>query len=220
MIKRKIVPLLSVMVLLLACSGTAWSVTGKSIEQSPETLVKKVLDSVMKIQTDPGLQGHENRYKRAMEIKKIIKENFDSYGMAKSSVQGYWKNIPGNKKKKFSEVFSDLFQDSYTRLVLNFLKKEHIEYLGQQVKDGHATVKTAIVRSNDRILVDYYLRLVNKNNKKWIIEDVSIDGVSIVGNYRSIFRREIARNSFDSLLKKMVIQQKAIKMRLAEKKKA
>ncbi len=217
MIKRKIVTFLSVLVLVLACSGIAGSVTGKSIEQSPQALVKKVLDSVMKIQTDPGLQGHENRYKRALEIKKIIKKNFDSYGMAKSSVQGYWKNIPGKKKKKFSEVFSDLFQDSYTRLVLNFLKKEHIEYLGEQVKDGHATVKTAIVRSNDRILVDYYLRLTNK---KWIIEDVSIDGVSIVGNYRSIFQREIARNSFDSLLKKMVIQQKAIKMRLAEKEKA
>ncbi len=193
--------------------GVFASTSSQPTVKSPETLIKNVLNSVMKIQNDPALQGQKNRFKRAQEIKKIIEQNFDSYGMAKTSIKEYWSRIPVNKRSKFSHVFSDLFQDSYTRLVLNFLKKEHIEYLGETVNDGHATVKTAIVRSNDRILVDYYLKLLNK---RWIIEDVSIDGVSIVGNYRSIFRREIARNSFDSLLKKMVIQQKAIKMRLAE----
>ncbi len=189
----------------------------KQAQQSPEALVKKVLETVMKIQNDPKLQGHENRYKRALEIKKIIHENFDSYGMAKKSIEEYWKSIPNTKKSKFSRVFSDLFQDSYTRLVLNFLKKEQIEYLGEEIKGGKAEVKTAIIRANDKIMVDYYLKKVKG---RWIIEDVSIDGVSIVGNYRSIFHREIARNSFDSLLKKMVIQQKAIKMSLSENKKA
>jgi len=206
-----------VIVLTITISVTVNGYTRKEVpEVSPKNRVREILTSVMKIQNDPDLQGHVNRYKRALKIKKIIRQNFDSYGMAKKSIEEYWRTIPRNKKTKFSEVFSDLFQDSYTRLVLNFLKREHIEYLGEQIKDGKAIVKTAIVRSNDRILVDYYLKQVKD---KWIIEDVSIDGVSIVGNYSSIFKREIARNSFDSLLKKMVIQQKAIKMKLVENKK-
>ncbi len=186
-------------------------------DTTPQGLVKQVLDRVMEIQNDPNLQGHNNRYKRALEIKKVIVQNFDSYAMARKSIGGYWRNVSPGKRKTFSRVFADLFQDSYTRLVLNFLKKEQIDYLGEEINNGHAIVKTAIVRSNDRIMVDYYLKL-QKN--RWVIEDVVIDGVSIVGNYSSIFKREIARNSFDSLLNKMIIQQKAIKMKLTENKKA
>lgn len=202
--RLKLITCLSLIVLLILLSSFAQA-------YSPMCFVKQILDKVMTIQTNPKFQGSDHHFERAMGIKRIITENFDSRRMARQSLQAYWSKVSAKDKKKFSEIFADLFQDSYTRLVLNFLKKETIEYLDNHTDGERALVKTAIVRANDKIKVDYYLHY---KNKRWFIDDVSIDGVSIVGNYQSMFRQEIARNSFNSLLKKMEVQQKVIRNKM------
>ncbi len=68
-------------------------------------------------------------------------------------------------------------------------------------------VTTTILRANEHIPVDYHLtRKVNR----WLITDVDIDGVSIVENYRSSFRRVIQTSSFDNLLQKLRLQSQAV----------
>ena len=44
-----------------------------------------------------------------------------------------------------------------------------------------------------------------------VIQDVTIDGVSIVGNYQNQFHKVILTQSFDALLKKMRLQSQAIR---------
>ncbi len=68
-------------------------------------------------------------------------------------------------------------------------------------------VKTTIVRVNEEIPVDYFLRLTDR---KWLVEDVAIDGVSIVQNYQKSFSRVIRQESYDGLLRKMRLQQQTI----------
>ncbi len=55
--------------------------------------------------------------------------------------------------------------------------------------------------------VDYSFTLVQG---QWAVDDVAIDGVSIIRNYRQSFTRVIQRESVQSLLKKMRLQQQAI----------
>jgi ABC-type transporter MlaC component len=44
----------------------------------------------------------------------------------------------------------------------------------------------------------------------WLVEDVAIDGVSIIQNYQKSFSRVIRQESYQALLKKMRTQQQAI----------
>jgi phospholipid transport system substrate-binding protein len=60
---------------------------------------------------------------------------------------------------------------------------------------------------NEEIPVDYSLTLVQE---QWLMDDVTIDGVSIVRNYQRSFTRVIQRESYKSLLQKMRLQQQAI----------
>ncbi len=55
--------------------------------------------------------------------------------------------------------------------------------------------------------VDYSFTLVQG---QWAVDDVAIDGVSIIRNYRQSFTRVIQRESVQFLLKKMRLQQQAI----------
>jgi phospholipid transport system substrate-binding protein len=173
----------------------------------PEEHVHAMLDAVMSILVDPQLQGKEFEAKRRAAIKDIIVKNFDFDGMTEGALSSYWGKLDEKQRAAFKAVFGDLFQDSYTRLVLNFLKKEKIRYTQEEAHQEEALVKTVILRTQEEIPVDYFLRPVKGG---WRVCDVKIDGVSIVENYQRSFARVIQRESYSALIEKMRLQQRAI----------
>jgi len=196
------IALLLVLAALFAALGQTPASAG-----APTETVREMLGAVMAIQTDPGLQGQESRAARRAEIKKVILGNFTFDEMARDALGQYWNALDGRRRSEFTSVFQDLFLDSYSRLVLDFLRKERIVYVGENSGQDRTAVKTRIQRTNEEIPVDYYLMQVGGGLK---IRDVSIDGVSIVGNYRNSFSRIIKQESYESLLKKMKLQQQAV----------
>ena len=170
----------------------------------PTERVRSILEEVMTIQTNPQLQGQKFRNEKRMAIKKVIAQNFHFDAMAKQALGQHWQALNEAKRSEFKLIFQDLFQESYTRLVLDFLGREKILYQNEEIRQGQAMVKTAIVRMSEEISVDYTLAAVEQ---KWLIEDVAIDGVSIIQNYQKSFSRVIQRESIEGLLKKMRLQQ-------------
>jgi phospholipid transport system substrate-binding protein len=157
----------------------------------------------MGIQNNPALSTQA----RAQAIRKIIERNFDFTLMAKDSLGPTYESLNSGQRQEFTQTFSYLFQDSYTRLVLNFLKKENIQY-GRELPDGDkARVDTSIVRTNENIPVTY---LIHQAPQGWILYDVTVDGVSILQNYKTQFAQVIRTKSFAFLLNKMQEQRRAI----------
>jgi phospholipid transport system substrate-binding protein len=173
----------------------------------PTDQVQTMLKEVMAVQVDPQLQGNSFRGKRRELIKKIIAKNFEFDQMAEGALRSYWKELDEKQRAAFKDIFRDLFQDSYTRLVLDFLKEEKILYNGEEAQQQGTMVKTVIFRPQEQIPVDYIL---TPEKARWLVRDVRIDGVSIVENYQKSFARVIKRESYDALLKKMQLQQQAI----------
>jgi phospholipid transport system substrate-binding protein len=185
--------------LVFLCSH---GIAGESTE-----MVKRMLDQVISIQTDPQIQAHEFRNKRRIAIKKIVANSFDFDMMSEKVLEDFRPKLNDTQWAEFKAVFRDLFLDSYTRLVLDFLKQEEVRYIEEGIDQSGALVKTAIIRINDEISVDYLLTSAENVS---LIYDVKIDGVSIVKNYRKSFSRVIKHKSYETLLKKMHIQQQII----------
>jgi phospholipid transport system substrate-binding protein len=180
-----------------------WGWTGPALAETPTVYVRGILDQVMGLQNDPALSTQA----RAQAIRRIIERNFDFALMAKDSLGPASERLSGGQRQEFTRTFSYLFQDSYTRLVLNFLKKENIQY-GRELPEGDkARVDTAIVRTNESIPVIY---LMHAAPQGWMLYDVMVDGVSILQNYKTQFAQVIRTNSFEFLLNKMQEQRRAI----------
>jgi phospholipid transport system substrate-binding protein len=169
--------------------------------------VKAVLDQAMEIQTRADLSGEAKRVERVRLIRRLIVDHFLFSEMARETLKDRWNQLSPQQRSEFQNLFSALFQDSYIRMVLNFLTREDIEYPGESPESTGVLVKSVIVRANEHIPVDYHM--VQKGGR-WLIQDVDIDAVSIVGNYRDTFRTVITTGSFDTLLKKMRLQSRAI----------
>ncbi len=169
--------------------------------------VKSVLDNAMAIQTRPDLQGEAHRSERGQLVRKLIADNFLSAEMARDAIKGHWDKISAAQRSEFQSLFIALFQESYTRMVLNFLQRETIEYRGESSEGKSKMVKTVIMRANEHIPVDY---LLDPKGKDWRIRDVVIDGVSIMENYNNTFSRTIQTKDMAYLLSQMRLQKKAV----------
>jgi phospholipid transport system substrate-binding protein len=190
----------------------AWLVLGflaaPALAESPTDYVRGILDRAMAIQNDPALAGPAHEPARARAIHQIIEQSFDFPLMARESLGPTYSRLSPGQRAEFTRIFSYLFQDSYTRLVLNFLKKETVIYNRQNQKNQEARVDTTMVRPNETIPVDY---LMHRHQQRWILYDVKVDGVSILNNYKQQFARVIATRSFEVLMEKMRKQYQAIK---------
>jgi len=171
--------------------------------ESPTGYVRGILDKTMAIQNDASLDAKA----RSRAIHQIIEQNFDFPMMAKDTLGATYGQISAGQRQQFTSTFGYLFQTSYSRMVLNFLKQENIQY-GQERQEGggKARVDTSLVRTNDTIPVTY---LMHSTSRGWLLYDVAVDGVSILENYRNQFSRVIRTNSFGFLLERMEEQRRA-----------
>lgn len=192
---------------LLACSSMVFWTSECAHAQSGATdLVRSVLDKAMEIQTNPGLEGTEHRDERAELIRRLISDNFQTAEMARESLKDHWAKVSAKQRGQYVPLFTAIFVDSYTRRVLDFLKKENVQYPGEVPEGSCIKVRTVIMRTNEHIPVDY---IVAQTGRKWSIRDVIIDGVSTVETYQNSFDRFLRSQSFDALIQRMAIQQKA-----------
>lgn len=190
-----------------ACLGLALAlvclVASGALAVTPTAYVKGILDAVIAIQNDPARSGEAHRNARAQAIRRIIQKSFDFGLMARNSLGSTYGRLSAGQRQEFLATFSVLFQDSYTRLVLDFLKKETIKYDQERREGQGARVNTKLMRANETIPVDYLMR---PQGDGWLLYDVIVDSVSILDNYQREFTQVIKANSFDFLLKKMKTQ--------------
>ena len=173
-----------------------------ALAQSPTEYTRGILDKVMAIQNNDSL----SREARSQEIHQIVSSSFDFNAMARDILGPTYNQLNSSQRSEFIDTFRYLFQDSYTRMVLNFLKKENIEYGSATQGGGKAKVNTVIKRPNENIPVTYLMQGAGG----WKLYDVIVDGVSILSTYRSQFGNVIKTQGFNYLIDKMKQQRRGI----------
>ncbi len=179
-----------------------WLIVSPALAQGPTAYVRGILDKAMAVQNDPSLDTGA----RSRAIHQIIEQNFDFSMMARDTLGDMYGQISSAQRQEFTNTFGYLFQASYTRMVLNFLKKENIQYGAErQQGGGKVRVDTTIMRPNESIPVTY---LMHSTGGGWRLYDVIVDGVSILENYRNQFGQVMRTKSFDYLLNQMKQQRR------------
>ncbi|MDH7500931.1 MAG: ABC transporter substrate-binding protein [candidate division NC10 bacterium] len=170
----------------------------------PTDLLKQTTDRVLEILRDPKLKEKSRIAERRRLLRKIADERFDWEEMAKRSLAIHWAERTPEEKKEFVALFSDLLERSYMGKIESY-KDEKVLFVGEKIDGDYATVETQIVTQRE-VEVPIHYRLRKKGNE-WFIYDVSIEGVSLVNNYRTQFNRILSSSSFAELIKRMKVKQ-------------
>jgi len=177
----------------------ALAVSGVRAED-PADAVKSVVEEVIRILQDPSLKSPAMKQQRRDRIKQLVDRRFDYEEMARRSLGASWKSINAGQRREFVRLFGELLEASYSDKVMNY-SGEKVQY-AKTIMDGpnYAEVRTVLLRKNDRIPLNY--RLMNKP-QGWMVYDVTIEGVSLVNNYRSQFRQVIRESSYAELVRRL-----------------
>ena len=79
-------------------------------------------------------------------------------------------------------------------------RAERFEYLGEELKDDKATVKTLAYYKDEVVRLDYLLERVDG---KWLVFNYIVDDVDTIHNYRKQFTRLFARNDFKGIIERL-----------------
>ena len=166
----------------------------------PTDHIKMTIDKVIAILADPDLQAPEMATERRRLIRLAADERFDWREMSRRALARHWKKRTDEEKKEFVPLFADLLERTYMNRVENY-SGENVIYDGEKVKGNYSLVSVKVSTSKDaEIPVQYRLQ---KKGDEWLIYDVSIEGVSLVNNYRTQFNSIILRSSYEGLVEKL-----------------
>ena len=161
--------------------------------------VKKTLDSIIGIVSREDLKNNEKKAERRALIREIVSKKFSYYEMSRRALSKHWKERTAEEKKEFIDLFGKLLENSYANKIENYTG-EKIIYVDEKKKGNVALVKTILQKNNDEVPVNY--KLVKLDND-WKIYDFIVEGVSMIKNYRTQFKKIIHKSSYEELVSKL-----------------
>jgi phospholipid transport system substrate-binding protein len=150
---------------------------------APADQVRVQIERIVKVLADPGLRRPGHEHVRHAEVGTILEETFDLGEMTRRTLGPHWQGLTEAERAEFVTLFGDLLDRAYFTRIAAY-NGEKITVLGDSIDGDLATVRTRIVT-------------------RWVVYDVSIEGVSLVANYRAQFNRIIQTSSYQALVDKL-----------------
>jgi len=185
--------------LLALMSGSAASLA-LAADTPPDVLARDTTQEVLAIlKQDKDLQaGNLDKVYQLIEAR--ILPNFDFNRMTQLAVGKHWPRATASQKQVLVTEFRNLLVRTYSTSLTAFTNQT-VEFkpLAMKPDDTDVTVRSEIRQPGSQpIPIDYSMY---KTNFGWKVYDVSIDGVSLITNYRASFASTIRQSGIDGLIK-------------------
>jgi phospholipid transport system substrate-binding protein len=188
--------LIFLFLILTLGSTNAWGASA-----SPQDLVKSTSDQMIVALKKNRATLKQNPGKIYDLVHSIIIPNFDFDLMSRWVLGKNWKQASPQQQQRFIQEFRTFLVRTYAGALLEYTDEE-IRFLPTPSVGAGAddvTVRSEVLlKAGTPIPVNYSLHL-NKD-KGWKVYDVSVDGISLVTNYRSTFATQVRDGGMDALI--------------------
>ena len=188
--------------IILLASALLLSVAGMArAETAPEELVRATADQILaeiKANRDVYAKDYAKLYKMADE--KVLL-HFDFRRMSQWVLGRFWREATPEQRERFTSEFRDLLVGTYSQALLNYTDQK-IVYLPVQRKpdDTEVTVKTEVKQTGGQPNIPIHYSFYKNKDGAWKVYDITIEGVSLVTNYRSVYATKIREKGMDALI--------------------
>ncbi|MEO5339843.1 MAG: ABC transporter substrate-binding protein [Magnetococcus sp. MYC-9] len=153
---------------------------------TPTAYMEGVVQRVLAVLRDPAMSGVEQQTARREALRKIIYGEFDFERMSQGAVGPKWPKFSDAQKKQFIVLFERLLENTYMNSVERY-KNEEVRFTREVQPSGTtARVDTVVISKGAEFKISYHLE---QQGAGWKVADVTIEGVSVVANYRAQFKQ-------------------------------
>jgi phospholipid transport system substrate-binding protein len=198
------VAILSILgVLALGSAGVVLAVPRMEPAGPATDTLRPAIDEVLRVLTDPGLSGTGRKAQRKAAMRAVMERTIDFPDAARRALAVHWAARTPEERTEFVRLFEDLVIASYTTQ-LDGYGVERVVFVGESHDEDLVTVHTrADSRQRVSVPIDYRM---HRREGRWLVYDVLVEGVSLVGNYRAQFNTVIRTQSYAELVHRMKAQ--------------
>jgi phospholipid transport system substrate-binding protein len=165
---------------------------------TPTDQLRERIDRVVGILDDGGMKADPAARKAA--LRGVAGEIFDFTEITKRALGRHWLSASPAEREELVQLLTALLERSYMNRIEQY-SGERIAWIGESTTGDLATVRTHFMsKSGTAIPVDYRLA---RAGDRWLVYDVSIEGVSLVANYRAQFNKIIQTSSTQGLVERL-----------------
>jgi len=181
--RRTLLRLLPALLLALLAGGLPRPAAAASARE----VIERTSARVLEILRTPDLPIDEKRRR----IEQIAYDTFDFDTMSKLVLARGWRDLSADQQQEFVAQFRTQLALTYGRRIDHY-GQEQLKITGERTEPrGDVTVLSRIMGGPyDNTAIDYRLR---QGDGTWKIIDVIVEGVSLVGSYRSQFQEILDR---------------------------
>lgn len=183
-----------------------WLLPGPAVGATGEAAQRLVADTTTQMLTvlhreREALRRHPYRIYDLVDA--IVLPHFDFSRMSRWVLGKHWRRATPGQRARFVNEFKTLLVRTYATALLEY-SDQSVVIFPVRVKGETSKVKVRAEIRQPRgglpIPIDYSMYA---NQGRWKVYDVTIDGVSLVANYRASFSSYIQRHGLDGLLQQL-----------------
>lgn len=169
--------------------------------RKPADIVQDLIKSIGMIKDESVIKLNPEEKKAKQRFIKRANSLIDIPGLGPKTLGPQWEKRTQKEKDNFLFVLTELFGKVAYPKSSKFFTDLEIKYNDEKAKQGRVEVNTSMEHESEGLIeIDYML---HKVNDQWLIYDVVLDGVSLVINLKSQFRKIILEESYGALIKRM-----------------
>ena len=176
----------------------------KSHSLEPNIFVQSTVNRASQILSD-----NISKESKIEELKKVALDTVDIQGIGFYTLGKFRKNLSGEQKQKYSELFKEYFLKSFSSRLAEYSNPKIDVQSQEKLSDTYTIVSSILVATSERPEVKIQWRVYTKDPDKPLIRDLIIEGLSLARTQKEEFSSIIQSNDGDiqalfSSLKKFI----------------
>ena len=163
----------------------------------PRDTIKSRVDQLLEVLRDPAFKGESAEETQKKIIWSIFDNTFDYIEFSKRTLSRNWRKLKPDQREEFTELYKTLLEKVYLGAILAYKDQEVVFGRERSLAQNRVEVESKIVSGS--LETPIHFRMILKNGK-WRVYDIVIEGISLVRNYRSQFRRILSKESPERML--------------------
>jgi phospholipid transport system substrate-binding protein len=184
---------------LLICLALLLPLTAGAVAEDPRELVIATTEEMLTTIREKRAELDANPRLVDQFIIDIVLPHFDFVAMSRAVLGKHWRRASKGQQERFVREFRDLLVRTYATALLEYTE-ERIDYppLVAGADGNDVTVRTEIEQPGGLGIPIHYR--MERQEDGWKIYDVTIDGLSLITNYRNTFNNDVRKVGLDQLI--------------------
>ena len=183
--------------LILGLAGTLALLPVPAWAGGPTEQLRTAAEKVIQILDDPALKPEAQALERQAAVRAAVIDLLDFPEISRRALARHWRALSEPEREEFVRLFRALLDRTYLPQI-KLYQGERIQFVGESVDGDFAAVQARVVtRRGQEATVMFRL---HRLGERWLIYDVSVEGLSLVGNYRAQFNQIIQRATYQGLI--------------------